>query len=157
MLHRQKIEGEFQRLYERTGLGLTTYSPIKMGLLSGKYNDVVDGKPPPGDSRFGASQDKFANFMRDRIGTDDWKSEIEYVRKLKPIADRLGVTQSQLAVAWCLKNSHVSTVITGASKPEQLEDTVGALKLVEKLTPEILAEIDAITKNKVQLDPARQD
>lgn len=155
MLVRDKVEGQFQRLYERVGLGLTTFSPIKMGLLSGKYNDVEDGKPPA-DSRFGASKDNFADFMRERMGTDDWKEEIETVRQLKPIADRLGVTQSQLAVAWCLKNPNVSSVITGASRPEQIEENVAALKILDKLTPDVLEEIDVITKNKVTLDPARQ-
>lgn len=154
MLVRDKVEGQFQRLYERVGLGLTTYSPIKTGLLSGKYNDVVDGQLPK-DSRFGSSKDGFADFMRNRVGTDSWKEEIETVRNLKPIADRLGINQSQLAVAWCLKNPNVSSVITGASNPEQLEETVAALKVLDKLTPEVMAEIDAITKNKVTLDPAR--
>ncbi len=159
MLERNKVEGQFQRLYERTGLGLTTFSPIRMGILSGKYNDVVDGTPPA-DSRFGASKDKFADFMRSRIGdttNDGWKRELEVVKKLKPVADKLGVTQSQLAVAWCLKNPHVSSVITGASRPEQIEENVGALKVLDKLTPEIMAEIDEITGQKVTLDPARQD
>ncbi|KAI8681248.1 hypothetical protein NCS55_00375300 [Fusarium keratoplasticum] len=155
ILVRDKVEGQFQRLYERVGLGLTTFSPIKMGLLSGKYNDVVDGQPPK-DSRFGASKDGFADFMRGRMGSDDWKEEIEKVKQLKPIADKLGVSQSQLAVAWCLKNPNVSSVITGASRPEQLEENVGALKILDKLTPEILDEIDAVAKNKVTLDPARQ-
>ncbi|RSM18233.1 hypothetical protein CDV31_002958 [Fusarium ambrosium] len=155
ILVRDKVEGQFQRLYDRVGLGLTTFSPIKMGLLSGKYNDVIDGQPPK-DSRFGASKDGFADFMRGRMGSDDWKEEIEKVKQLKPIADKLGVSQSQLAVAWCLKNPNVSSVITGASRPEQLEENVGALKILDKLTTEILDEIDAVTKNKVTLDPARQ-
>lgn len=159
MLVRDKVEGQFQRLYERSGLGLTTYSPIKMGILSGKYNDVVDGVPPP-DSRFGASKDRFAEMMRGRIGSSSdeaWKRDIETVKKLKPVAERLGVTQSQLAVAWCLKNPNVSSVITGASRPEQIEENVGALKVLDKLTPEVLAEIDEISGIKVTLDPARQD
>lgn len=155
MLVRDKVEGHFQRLYERCGLGLTIFSPIKMGLLSGKYNDVVNGEPPVG-SRLGASKEGWAEFMRERIGTDSWREEIEVVRQLKPIADSLGATQSQLAVAWCLKNVNVSSVITGASRPEQLEENVAALKLLEKLTPEVLGEIDAVTKNAVTLDPARQ-
>lgn len=155
MLVRDRVEGQFQRLYERVGLGLTTFSPIKMGLLSGKYNDVVDGNPPA-DSRFGASKDGFADFMRDRMGTDDWKQEIETVRNLKPVADKLGVSQSQLAIAWCLKNPNVSSVITGASRPEQLEETIASLQILDKLTPEIMDEIDSITKNKVTLDAARQ-
>jgi voltage-dependent potassium channel beta subunit len=157
ILFRQKVEGEFQRLYSRHGLGLTTYSPNKMGILTGKYNDVVDGNIPA-DSRFGASQDGFAKMMRERIGGDDaqWKAELETVRRLKPIADKLGITQSQLAVAWVLKNENVSSVITGASKPEQVEENVGALKILDRLTPEIMAEIDEITGNAVKLDPARQ-
>jgi aryl-alcohol dehydrogenase-like predicted oxidoreductase len=137
------------------GLGLTTFSPLKTGILSGKYNDVIDGKPPPG-SRYETSKDNFADFMRGKIGNENWQKEIETVRKLKSVADKLGVSQSQLAVAWCLKNENVSTVIMGASKPEQVEDTIGALKIVDKLTPEIMAEIDEITGNKVTLDPARQ-
>ena len=155
ILVRDKVEGQFQRLYDRCGLGLTTFSPIKMGLLSGKYNDVVDGKPPP-NSRFSTSKDSFADFMRSRMGSDSWKEEIEKVRRLKPIADKLDVTMSQLAVAWCLKNPHVSSVITGASAPEQLKENVGALKVLDKLTPEVMAEIDDVTGCKVTLDPARQ-
>ncbi|KAF0637089.1 hypothetical protein FPSE5266_09458 [Fusarium pseudograminearum] len=156
MLVRDRVEGQFQRLYERVGLGITSFSPLKMGVLSGKYNDIVDGQPPK-DSRFGASKDRFADFMRGQIGNDDWKTEIEKVRQLKPIAEKLGISQAQLAIAWCLKNPNVTSVITGASKPEQLEDTVASLKVLDKLTPEIMEEIDAITDNKVKLDPARQD
>lgn len=159
MMFRDKVEGQFQRLYSHFGLGLTTYSPIKMGILSGKYNDVIDGKPPA-DSRFGASKERFAEMMRERIGSSDddaWKNDIERVKRLKPVAEKLGVTQSQLAVAWCLKNENVSSVITGASRPEQIEENVGALKILDKLTPEVMAEIDEITGNKVTLDPTRQD
>lgn len=159
MLARAKVEGQFQRLYSRMGLGLTTFSPIKFGVLSGKYNDVVDGVPPP-NSRFADSKEKFADMMRGRIGggtDEEWKKDIDTVKKLKPIADKLGISQSQLAVAWCLRNPNVSSVITGASRPEQIEENVGALKIIDKLTPDILDEIDAITQNKVTLDPARQD
>ncbi|KAK8065576.1 hypothetical protein PG997_012323 [Apiospora hydei] len=155
MLDRQKVEGEFQRLYPRIGLGLTTFSPIKMGLLSGKYNDAADA--PPADSRFGASQDRFAEFMRSQYGGEDWRGNIAKVRQLKAVADKLGVTQSQLALAWCLKNPNVSAVITGASRPQQIVENVQALQILDQLTPEVLAEIDEITQNKVSLDPARQD
>ena len=155
ILVREKVEGHFQRLYDRCGLGLTIFSPIKMGLLSGKYNDVVDGAPPAG-SRLNESKEGWAESTRGTIGSDSWREEIETVRRLKPVADRLGVSQSQLAVAWCLKNENVSSVITGASRPEQLEENVAALKVLDKLTPEVLGEIDAITGNAVTLDPARQ-
>lgn len=159
MLFRDKVEGQLQHLLSRHGHGLTTYSPIKHGILSGKYNDVANGKPPPADSRFGASQDKMADYVRGEFGAVDnqWISDIKTASRLKPVADKLGISQSQLAVAWCLKNPNVSSVITGASKPEQIEQTVGALKILDKLTPEIMAEIDEITGNKVTLDQARQD
>jgi aryl-alcohol dehydrogenase-like predicted oxidoreductase len=81
ILDRKKVEGEFQRLYKRCGLGLTTFSPLKMGLLSGKYNDAVQG-PPPG-SRFSESKDKFAEFMRKNYGNEEWKGNVEKVAKLK--------------------------------------------------------------------------
>lgn len=81
ILERKKVEGEFQRLYKRYGLGLTTFSPLKFGLLSGRYNDAVNG-PPPG-SRFSESKDKFADFMRENYGNDDWKADVEKVAKLK--------------------------------------------------------------------------
>jgi aryl-alcohol dehydrogenase-like predicted oxidoreductase len=74
----------------------------------------------------------------------------------KPIADKLGISQSQLSLAWCLKNPNVSAVITGASRPEQIVENCAALKVLDKLTPEVLAEIDTIV-GKIQLDPARQD
>ena len=96
------------------------------------------------------------NSMRDSYGNSDWTRIIEKARKLTPIAERLGVTQSQLALAWCLKNPNVSAVITGASRPEQVVENCKALAVLEKLTPEVLKEIDEIC-GKIDLDPARQD
>lgn len=154
LLTRKKVEGEFQRLYSRFGIGLTTFSPLNFGLLSGKYNDSPDA--PPAGSRFAEGNDKFVNSMRDSYGNSDWTRIIEKARQLKPIADRLGVTQSQLSLAWCLKNPNVSAVITGASRPEQVVENCKALAVLEKLTPEVLAEIDGIC-GKIELDPARQD
>ena len=81
ILDRKKVEGDFQRLYSRCGIGLTTFSPIKMGLLSGKYNDSK-AKPPAG-SRFSESKDDFARSMRDTYGNDEWSSNIAKVTKLK--------------------------------------------------------------------------
>jgi aryl-alcohol dehydrogenase-like predicted oxidoreductase len=74
----------------------------------------------------------------------------------QPIADKLGISQSQLSLAWCLKNPHVSAVITGASRPEQVVDNCAALKVMDKLTPDVMAEIDAVV-GSIQLDPARQN
>ncbi|KAL5113422.1 hypothetical protein ACEQ8H_008690 [Pleosporales sp. CAS-2024a] len=154
IITRKKVEGEFQRLYTRFGIGLTTFSPLNFGLLSGKYNDSPDA--PPKGSRFAEGNDKFVNSIRDSYGNDSWKSMIDKATKLAPIAKKLGITQSQLSVAWCLKNPHVSAVITGASRPDQVVENCAALKALEKMTPDIMAEIDDIV-GKIDLDPARQD
>ncbi|KAF2024941.1 voltage-gated potassium channel subunit beta-1 channel subunit beta-1 [Setomelanomma holmii] len=170
LLERKKVEGEFQRLYSRFGLGLTTFSPLKFGLLSGKYNDSPDA-PPPG-SRFAEGNDNFVNSMRNLYGNEDWQGMVGKARKLKvrslirdvehmltrpqPIADKLGISQSQMSLAWCLKNPHVSSVITGASRPEQVVDNCSALKVLDKLTPDVMSEIDEIV-GSIQVDPARQD
>ncbi|KAF2640830.1 voltage-gated potassium channel subunit beta-3 [Massarina eburnea CBS 473.64] len=154
LLARNKVEGEYQRLYSRFGIGLTTFSPLKFGLLSGKYNDSPDS--PPEESRFAQGKDKFINYMRDSYGNSEWKGMIEKATKLKPIADKLDVTQSQLSLAWCLKNENVSSVITGASRPEQVVENCQSLKVLDKLTPEVLKEIDRIV-GEIKLDPARQD
>ncbi|TVY80502.1 putative voltage-gated potassium channel subunit beta [Lachnellula suecica] len=144
MLVRDKVEKEFAHLYEEIGLGLTTFSPLKQGFLTGKYNDGI-----PDDSRLGAkSDDKFIKMMRERFGDDSWKKDVENVRKLKPIADKLEISQANLAYAWVLSNKNVSSAITGASRPEQVYESVKALAAVEKLTPEILKEIDEILGNK---------
>ncbi len=156
LMERAKVEGQYQRLYERCGLGLTTWSPLRLGILAGKYSEVDEkGEFPPG-TRLAESKDKLIGWVRQMITTPPMQEELEKVRKLKPIADRLGVTQGQLAIAWCLKNANVSSVLTGATKPEQVEENVGALKAVDKLTPEVLEEIDAITGHVVTADPARQ-
>ncbi|KAK7733018.1 hypothetical protein SLS53_008347 [Cytospora paraplurivora] len=154
LLTRKKVEGEFQRLYQRFGIGLTTFSPINFGLLSGKYDDSPDN--PPAGSRFAKGNDKFVNFVRDSYANAQWQDTIAKAKQLKPIADKLEITRAQLALAWCLKNENVSSVITGASRPEQVVENVAALKALDKLTPEILAEIDGIV-GSIELDPARQD
>jgi aryl-alcohol dehydrogenase-like predicted oxidoreductase len=144
MLTREKVEKEFEHLYEEVGLGLTIFSPLKIGILTGKYNDGI-----PDNSRLGSgSNNPFVKMMNEKFGDDDWKKEIEKVVKLKPVADKLQVSQAVLAMAWVLKNKNVSSAITGASRPEQIYDSVKALTAVEKLTPEIMAEIDEILGNK---------
>lgn len=154
MLDREKVEGQFQRLYSRHGIGLTTFSPLKMGLLSGKYNDAT-AQPPP-DSRFAVSEDNYIGKLRSEWGDEQWADTIRKVVGLKELADRLGVKLSQLALVWCLKNNNVSSVIMGASRPEQVIDNVQSLALLPKLTPEVMAEIDQFLLNKPAQDPARQ-
>ncbi|CAG8980032.1 hypothetical protein HYALB_00009241 [Hymenoscyphus albidus] len=143
MLVREKVEKEFAHLYETTGLGLTTFSPLKYGILTGKYNDGI-----PADSRLGASDDNFVKGFNKNVGDKKWNKEIEIVRKLKPIAEKLGITQACLALAWVLRNQRVSSAITGASRVQQVYDSALAFEAVKKLTPEIVEEIDAILGNK---------
>jgi voltage-dependent potassium channel beta subunit len=135
LFHRRRVEQEYARLYEDIGLGLTTWSPLASGLLTGKYRNGV-----PAGSR-GAMENMA--FLRDNL-TDAAKNAA--VAKLEPIAQELGGTVAQLAIAWCTKNPHVSSVITGASKLSQLQSNLGAAALAEKLTPEVMARIDEITK-----------
>lgn len=135
LFHRRKVEDEFAPLYEDIGLGLTTWSPLASGLLTGKYRGGI-----PAGTR--GAMETMA-FLREQL-TDPAKNDA--VAQLAPIAAELGATLAQLAIAWCTKNPRVSTVITGASKPGQLQDNLGALAVADKLTPEVMARIDAITK-----------
>ncbi|ESZ94434.1 putative voltage-gated K channel beta subunit [Sclerotinia borealis F-4128] len=143
LLSRAKVEGEFLPLYNEFGLGLTTFSPLKFGFLTGKYNTGI-----PSDSRLGTSSDNFAARTKARTGDESWKADIAAVEKLMPVAERLGISMANLAMSWVLKNERVSSAITGASKPEQVFESVRALRIREKLTPEIMAEIDEILGNK---------
>jgi voltage-dependent potassium channel beta subunit len=134
LFHRKRVEQEYARLYEDIGLGLTTWSPLASGLLTGKYRDGV-----PDGSR--GAMESMA-YLRDNL-TDAKKNAA--VAQLAPIAAELGGTLAQLAIAWATKNPRVSTVITGASKLPQLQDNLGALALADQLTPEVMARIDGIT------------
>ncbi|MCX7774557.1 MAG: aldo/keto reductase [Rectinemataceae bacterium] len=132
LLVRDKVEREFARLYEGIGLGLTTWSPLAGGLLSGKYaNGIPDG------TRFSLPG---MEWLKERWFKDEM---VKAVEGLRPIANELGCTMSQLAIAWCARNPHVSTVITGASRIEQLEENLKALDVMPALTPDVLARIDA--------------
>ncbi len=133
LFHRQRVEQEYTRLYEDIGLGLTTWSPLASGLLTGKYKNGV-----PEGSR-GALENMA--FLRDGL-TDPAKNQA--VAKLEPIAADLGCTLAQLALAWVAKNPHVSTVITGASRIDQLQANLGALAVLDKLTPEVMGQIDTL-------------
>jgi voltage-dependent potassium channel beta subunit len=133
LFHRRRVEQEYARLYEDIGLGLTTWSPLASGLLSGKYRGGI----PPGSR--GALEN--TAFLRDGL-TDAKKNAA--VAALEPIAAELGCTLAQLAIAWAAANPRVSSVITGASRVDQLKSNLGALAVVERLTPELRARIDAV-------------
>jgi aryl-alcohol dehydrogenase-like predicted oxidoreductase len=150
MLQNERVETEYHHLYREVGLGLTVFSPLRQGILSGKYRD---GVPP--DSRFAQEQVDFVQGFWRATGKAQWDAIIAQVNRLQPIADRLGVWQSVLALAWVLKNPCVSSAITGASGPEQVYENARALSAVAKLTPEIMDEIDGILENKPPVIPDR--
>jgi voltage-dependent potassium channel beta subunit len=135
LFHRQRVEQEYARLYEDIGLGLTTWSPLASGLLTGKYKAGI-----PKGSRGSLES---MGFLREQL-TD--KAKNAAVAQLEGIAAELGGNVAQLALAWVNHNPHVSTVILGASKLAQLEDNLKALEITPKLTPEVLARIDEITQ-----------
>jgi voltage-dependent potassium channel beta subunit len=135
IFERDKVQREYARLYDDIGLGLTTWSPLASGLLTGKYADGV-----PEGSR--AALPGY-EWLRDMLTDEQANAK---VKDLTAIAERLGCTTSQLAIAWCTTNPHVSTVITGASRVEQVHENLAALDVIPKLTPEVLAEIKAIAR-----------
>jgi len=132
LLDRRKVEREYRRLYEDIGLGLTTWSPLASGLLSGKYLDGV-----PEGSR--ATLPGYG-WLRDQLTNPAANAK---VRNLAAIAEELGCSLAQLAIAWCAHNPRVSTVITGASRVEQVEENMGALTVLGNLTDDLVARIDA--------------
>ncbi|HTN50354.1 MAG TPA: aldo/keto reductase [Burkholderiaceae bacterium] len=133
LLHRRRVEQEYARLYEDIGLGLTTWSPLASGLLSGKYRGGI-----PAGSR--GTLESYA-FLRDSL-TDPAKNAA--VGELAKLAADVGCTPSQLALAWCLRNPRVSSVITGATRVAQIEENMKALDVVGKLGPDVLARIETI-------------
>ncbi|HST01291.1 MAG TPA: aldo/keto reductase [Usitatibacter sp.] len=134
LFHRQRVEVEYARLYEDIGIGLTTWSPLASGLLTGKYRNGV-----PADSRGAIPRMKF---LLDDL-TD--KAKNDAVAKLDAIAKELGCTLAQLSIAWCARNPRVSTVITGASRVSQVEENLKAADVIAKLTPQVLERIDSVT------------
>ena len=134
LFHRERVEREYARLYDDVGLGTTTWSPLASGLLSGKYADGI-----PADSRAAI---KGFEWLAERILEP---SRLAKVQSLVPIAQELGCTLAQMSIAWCLANPRVSTVITGASRPSQVVENLRALDVVPKLTPQVMARIDAAT------------
>ena len=135
LFHRKRVEQEYAPLYRDIGLGLTTWSPLASGLLSGKYR----GGQIPAGSR-GAMENMA--FLREGLTHAERNAA---VMRLEPIAAELDGTLAQLAIAWAAKNPQVSTVITGASNVAQVRSNLGALALIDKLTPEAMGRIEALT------------
>lgn len=145
LLRRDKVDDEFKnaKLFERRGLGLTVFSPLAGGLLTGKY---VDGVPE--DSRLKTSDDPAIQGLIQSIGTPAWDEQQDKIRALIKVAEKLGTDVATLSMAWVLSNKNVTSAITGASRPEQIYQTVRAIEVYRKLTPEVLEEIEGIFKNK---------
>jgi voltage-dependent potassium channel beta subunit len=140
--HRERFEVEYEPLFRQHGYGTTIWSPLASGLLTGKYNNGI-----PEDSRLATNKGFFEGTIKE-LQSEKGQAKIEKVRKLTAIAERLGYNASQLALAWAAKNPNVSTVILGATKVEQIKDNIKALELYDKLTPEIMDEIERVLENK---------
>ncbi len=132
LLHRERLEVEYAPLFEKYGMGTTIWSPLGSGVLSGKYNDGI-----PADSRL--AQPGYEWLRKDVLGDGD--ERLGKVRALQPIAKELNTSLAQLAIAWCLLNPHVSTVMLGASKREQLAQNLDALDLLPRLDASIAKRI----------------
>jgi aryl-alcohol dehydrogenase-like predicted oxidoreductase len=142
MLTRRKVEVEYSQIYKTVGLGTTIWSPLASGYLTGKY---IDQKP--NDTRL----------MRDEL---NWLAERTFVEEnntrvkgLKSLAEEIGISMPHLGICWCLKNQNVSTVILGASKEEQLIQTLKSKDYIHLLTDEVMNKIELILNNKPQLPP----
>ena len=136
-----RMQGDYVRFYKEYGYGSTIWSPLASGLLTGKYSKGI-----PSDSR-GAL--KGYEWLKDTLTNEQ---RLAKVAALQPIANELGCTLSQLALAWCLKNPFVSTVITGASRVDQVYENMKASDVVDKITPELQGKIDAIFGVKKEED-----
>ena len=141
MLHRERVEKEYLPLYKEIGLGTTTWSPLRSGLLSGKYGSGI-----PNGSRAAL---KGYEWLQRSVIT---KEALSVVKELAAVAKDLGCTMAQLALAWVRKNENVSTVITGATNPDQVRENIGSLEFVGALTPEVMGRIESILANRPDLD-----
>jgi aryl-alcohol dehydrogenase-like predicted oxidoreductase len=140
MFAREKVEREFAPLYREFGLGTTVWSPLASGLLTGKYNDG-----DPGGTRISLSN---YEWLRDQFETDEARRRLAKVKQLAQVANDLGTTLPQLGLAWCLRNPNVSTVITGASKPEQVRENMKAGDLADRLDDSVWQRIESILQNR---------
>lgn len=132
LFHRKRVEKEYLPLYQKYGMGTTTFSPLSSGVLTGKYNEGI----PPGTRL--AAHPELQNLLT--------PEKIKKVKLLTEIAKEIGCSMSQLAIAWCLKNPYVSSVLIGANNPQQLQDNMQAVEVKHKLVPEVMQKIEFIIK-----------
>ena len=134
LLWRERVENEYARLYDEIGLGLTTWSPLASGLLTGKYLGGI----PEGSRATLEGYEWLKSTLTDPVRNSK-------VAQFKEVADEIDATLTQLALAWCVKNPNVSTVITGASTPEQVAENMSALEVLDRMTPDVLERLDVIS------------
>ncbi|XP_021575026.1 voltage-gated potassium channel subunit beta-1 isoform X1 [Carlito syrichta] len=140
LFQREKVEVQLPELYHKIGVGAMTWSPLACGIISGKYGNGV-----PERSRASL---KCYQWLKERIVSEEGRKQQNKLKDLTPIAERLGCTLPQLAVAWCLRNEGVSSVLLGSSTPEQLIENLGAIQVLPKMTSHVVNEIDNILRNK---------
>ncbi|KAM8805189.1 LOW QUALITY PROTEIN: voltage-gated potassium channel subunit beta-1 [Eudromia elegans] len=140
LFQREKVEVQLPELYHKIGVGAMTWSPLACGIISGKYGNGV-----PESSRAAL---KCYQWLKEKIVSEEGRKQQGKLKDLSPIAERLGCTLPQLAVAWCLRNEGVSSVLLGSSNPEQLIENLGAIQVLPKMTSHIVNEMDNILGNK---------
>ena len=145
MFHRERVEAEYAQLYRDAGLGTTIWSPLASGLLTGKYNQGI-----PEDSRMSLEG---YDWLRKSLESEAGQAKLAKVRELTALAEELGIPMARFALAWCLKNPHVSTVITGASRQEQVTENMRAMDDLKQLNDEIMEKVEGILDNKPEVMP----
>ncbi|XP_059383712.1 voltage-gated potassium channel subunit beta-2-like isoform X4 [Carassius carassius] len=140
MFQREKVEVQLPELFHKIGVGAMTWSPLACGIISGKYDS---GVPP-----YSRASLKGYQWLKDKILSEEGRRQQAKLKELQAIAERLGCTLPQLAIAWCLRNEGVSCVLLGASSTEQLMENIGAIQVLPKLSSSIIHEVDSILGNK---------
>ncbi|KAJ8387417.1 hypothetical protein AAFF_G00156550 [Aldrovandia affinis] len=137
---RDKVEVQLPELYHKIGVGAMTWSPLACGLITGKYSDGV-----PDCSRAAM---KGYQWLKERVNSEEGRRQLAKIKELHLLADRLGCTAAQLAIAWCLRSEGVSSVLLGVSNTEQLLENLGSIRVLSQLTPQTVNEMDSLLGNK---------
>ncbi|XP_056141005.1 voltage-gated potassium channel subunit beta-3 isoform X2 [Lampris incognitus] len=137
---RDKVEVQLPELYHKIGVGAMTWSPLACGLITGKYSEGV-----PDCSRAAM---KGYQWLKERVNSEEGRRQLAKIKELHLLADRLGCTAAQLAIAWCLRSEGVSSVLLGVSNADQLVENLGALRILSQMTPQTITEIDSLLGNK---------
>ncbi|XP_052213138.1 voltage-gated potassium channel subunit beta-2-like isoform X2 [Dreissena polymorpha] len=140
LFQREKVELQMPELYHKIGIGTVIWSPLASGILTGKYDDGI-----PIHSRAAL---KGYSWLKDKILSEEGRRQQGKLREVAEVADRIGCSLSQLAIAWCLKNENVNCVLLGASNVDQLYENIQAVQYISKLTPNIMHELDRLLGNK---------